>query len=182
MVYFITGNEHKFLEAHEIVPELERLDIDLPEIQDMDPHAIIKAKLLEGLRHHAGPLVVEDTSLYFECLNGLPGPLIKWFLKAVGPAGLFQIVSKMGNARAEARTLVGYAKSADDVLFFEGVVSGTIVAPRGTTTFGWDVVFQPEGLEKTFSEMSREEKNTMSMRKKAFEQLRDFLIPHSSGL
>lgn len=181
MVYFITGNEHKFLEAQEIVPELERLDIDLPEIQDIDSHAIIKAKLLEGLRHHSGPLVVEDTSLYFDCLGGLPGPLIKWFLKTIGPMGLFQIVSKMGNSQAEARTLVGYAESGDKVLFFEGAIAGTIVEPRGTTTFGWDVIFQPEGSNQTFSEMSREEKNTISMRKKAFEQLKTFLALQSSG-
>ena len=51
MIYFITGNAGKLAEAQAIIPEIEGLAVDLPEIQDIDPEAIIKAKLLEAQKH-----------------------------------------------------------------------------------------------------------------------------------
>lgn len=121
-----------------------------------------------------GEFIVEDTSLYFDCLGGLPGPLIKWFLATVGNEGLWNIAEKMENRKAEARTIIGHADK-ERVLYFEGVVKGNIVSPRGTLGFGWDVIFQPEGHEKTFAEMAKEEKNAISMRRIAFEKLKEFL-------
>jgi len=50
-----------------------------------------------------------------------------------------------------------------------------IVEPKGENGFGWDKIFQPEGFEKTFAEMSMEEKNEISMRKKAFQKLKRYL-------
>ena len=96
-------------------------------------------------------------------------------MKTLGNSGLATLVEKFSNAKAEARTVIGYAKDAEHIHYFEGVVRGTIVAPRGKTTFGWDPIFQPEESEKTFAEMSREEKNKISMRREAFQKLKEFL-------
>lgn len=175
MLYFITGNKGKFQEAKRILPELEQLDIDLPEIQDIDPHNIIKAKLDAAFAHHPGPFIVEDTSLYLDCLNGLPGPLIKWFLKTVGNQGLYEISSKLGNNRATAKTLVGYAKDKDTASFFEGVIEGYIVAPTAAGGFGWDPIFQPTDHPSSFGQMTLEEKEVFSMRKIALEKLKAVL-------
>lgn len=175
MIYFITGNKNKFEEVKYILPEVEQLDIDLPEIQEIDARVIIRAKLQEALNHHEGEFIVEDTSLYLECLKGLPGPLIKWFLKTVGNEGLVEIAERFGNSKAEARTVVGYAKSHEEVCFFEGVVRGKIVKPRGESNFGWDPIFLPEGYSKTFAEMGIEEKNKLSMRRTAVNKLKEFL-------
>ena len=70
MLYFITGNKNKFKEFQDILGEenIEQLDIDLPELQEIDPHKIIRHKIQEALKHHKGPLLIEDTSLYFDCL------------------------------------------------------------------------------------------------------------------
>lgn len=171
-VRFITGNANKFAEARTIVPDLEMLDLDLPELQEIDPHEIIRAKLSEAVRRHGGGLVVEDTSLYLRCLGGLPGPLIKWFLKTMGSAGIHAIAEKFGDDVATAKTIVGYADAEGRTEFFEGVVSGRIVAPRGTTAFGWDPIFLPDGRDKTFAEMTKAEKNAISMRRRAFEKLK----------
>lgn len=84
MIYFITGNKNKFEEVRAILPDAEQLDIDLPEIQEIDAHGIIRAKLHAAFAHEEGEFIVEDLSFYLECLNGLPGPLIKWFLKTIG--------------------------------------------------------------------------------------------------
>ena len=158
-----------------ILPDIEQMEIDLPEIQDIDAHEIIRAKLQEALKHHSGPFIVEDTSLSMEALNGLPGPLIKWFLKAMGVEGLSGLAAKMGNSRATAKAMLGYAQDPENIEFFEGTVEGQIVVPRGDTKFGWDPIFQPDGFEKTFAEMTSEEKNAISHRKQAALKLKEYL-------
>ncbi|MCD6590118.1 non-canonical purine NTP pyrophosphatase [Candidatus Woesearchaeota archaeon] len=174
-LYFITGNKNKFLEVKKLLPEIEQLCLDLPEIQEIDPREIIRYKLLEALKHRDGEFIIEDTSLYFKCLNGLPGPLIKWFIKTIGVDGLARLVEALGDDRAEARTIIGYAKSKNEVYFFEGSVKGRIVSPRGEERFDWDRIFQPEGYNKTFAEMTIEEKNKISMRSIAIRKLKEFL-------
>ena len=174
-LYFITGNKNKFQEVKAILGNIEQLDVDLPEIQDIDAKNIIRAKLLEALNHKEGEFIVEDTSLYLDCLKGLPGPLIKWFLKTIGNEGLVNLTEKLGNNKAEAKTIIGYAKSRDEIEFFEGSIFGKIVAETGTSDFGWDPIFQPEGFDKTFAEITQEEKNQLSMRKLAIEKFRAYL-------
>jgi non-canonical purine NTP pyrophosphatase (RdgB/HAM1 family) len=176
-LYFITGNKNKFEEVKPILKNVEQLELDLEEIQEVDAHKIIGAKLKEALKNHKtnDAFMIEDTSLYLDCLNGLPGPLIKWFLQKLGNEGIFNLTKKLGNSKAQAKTIIGYAKNKDEVYFFEGVVEGEIVSPSGQTSFGWDPIFKPAGNSKTFQEMSREEKNSISMRKLACEKLKDFL-------
>lgn len=62
-------------------------DIDLPEYQG-EPEEIVKAKCALAAEHIKGPVIVEDTSLCFNALGGMPGPYIKWFLQKVGPSGM----------------------------------------------------------------------------------------------
>jgi non-canonical purine NTP pyrophosphatase (RdgB/HAM1 family) len=177
MIYFITGNKGKLAEARAILGEdkVEGLDIDLPEIQEIDAHEIIRAKLAEAEKHQAGEFIVEDTSLYLDALNGLPGPLIKWFMKTIGNEGLAEIAEKFENSKAQAKTLIGYSDEKGNVEFFEGIIEGEIVKPQGNEGFGWDPIFKPAGFEKTFAEFEREEKNQVSMRKIAFEKLKEHL-------
>jgi len=174
-ITFITGNANKFAEARAIVPALEMEDIDLPEIQSLEPQAVIRAKLREAAKHRPGPFVVEDTSLSLDCLGGLPGTFIKWFLQAMGPRGLYETASRFKDFRATALTMIGYMDVTGEVRFFEGSLAGTIIAPRGETKFGWDPVFRPSGHLKTFAEMTKDEKNAISMRRRAFEGLRRHL-------
>ena len=174
-LYFITGNKNKLEEVKSILPGVEQLDIDLPEIQEIDAKEIIRKKLEEALNHATGEFIVEDTSLYLDCLNGLPGPLIKWFMKTIGNSGLSNLAEKLGNDRARAVTMIGYARSHEEIYFFEGEVLGRIVPARGPDNFGWDPIFLPDGYDTTFAEMGKEEKNKISMRRHATIKLKDFL-------
>lgn len=174
-LYFITGNDDKFAEAQAILGDIVQLNEELPEIQETDAKKIIEAKLHTAKELREGEFIVEDTSLHFDCLCGLPGPLIKWFLRAVGNEGLWRIAADAGNTKAEARVLVGYSGNDGKTHFFEGTIKGNIVAPRGTGDFGWGPIFQPEGHTQTFAEMTRKEKNTISMRRIALEKLKEFL-------
>lgn len=154
-----------------ILGKVEALDIDLPEIQELDPRAIIEAKLQEARKRCQGSILVEDTSLHLAAINGLPGPLIKWFLASVGVNGIYEITKRFHNFRAKARTVVGYSNHQGETFFFEDTITGQIVSPRGDQGFGWDAIFQPDGHQRTFAEMQPEEKNALSMRAKCFHRL-----------
>ena len=174
-IVFITGNQGKLNEVSGMIPGIRGIDMDLPEIQALDASPIIAAKLAEAQKNHMGPCIVEDTSLYLDAMNGLPGPFIKWFIKAIGIEGVFKLTETFESARATARTLIGYADENGTITFFSGSISGSVVAPRGTDGFGWDPIFQPDGSEKTFAEMTPEGKNQYSMRKIAVEELRKYI-------
>ena len=175
MLTFVTGNDNKFNEVKAVIPEIVQLDIDLPEIQSLDTQEIVAFKLKAALETMPGNFIVEDTSLYLEGLHGLPGPFIRWFMKAMGREGLAKMAIASGNDRAEARTIIGYADDNGDTHYFEGAISGRIVMPLGETSFGWDPIFQPDGHDSTFAEMGTREKNEISMRRIAAQKLADFL-------
>lgn len=170
-MFFITGNADKFLEAVAFFPDLKHIELDLPEIQELDPHEIIKAKAEAAKSAGVADFIVEDTSLYFEGMNGLPGPLVKWFLQGIGPIGLYKLAQAFHIKKAEVRTVLGYSRPNAEVIFVEGCTTGTIVFPRGQKGFGWDGIFQPDGLTKTYGEMTREEKAVVNHRTKALKAL-----------
>ncbi|HYD02820.1 MAG TPA: non-canonical purine NTP pyrophosphatase [Alphaproteobacteria bacterium] len=174
-IFFITSNDKKFAEMQSIIPEIKQLKIELDEVQDLDAKKIISKKLLDARsKVKGGSFIVEDTSLYIECLNGLPGPLIKFFVQSIGDKGMYEIAAKFRNDKAQARTLIGYYNRGK-IKYFQGIVEGRIVRPERESKFGWDAIFMPEGYDKVFGEMNTDEKNEISMRGIAARKLRDYL-------
>jgi len=195
--YFISGSAGKFNELRAIIPSIKQTNMDLNEIQEIDAKKVIEAKLQEAFkvlssrrskrkRSQDGPtksssLFVEDTSLYMGALGGqLPGPLIKWFMVSMKSEGLYKLAQDSQKFDAQAKTYIGYARNPNDITYFCGVIKGTIVAPRGNNGFGWDPIFQPEGSDKTFAQMTTEEKNNFSMRALAAQQLKAEIQQHNS--
>lgn len=174
-ITFLTGNTGKIKEIQAIIPAIKSMDLDLPEIQSLDAREVVTDKLRRAYYHHNGEFIVEDTSLYINSLKGLPGPLVKWFLKTVGCAGIATMAEAFGDGSAIAKTIIGYSNNKDDIHFFEGTISGTIVAPRGNEGFGWDPIFIPNGHSETFAEMSSSAKRKISMRQQAAIKLRTYL-------
>lgn len=175
-IYFITGSDGKYNELKAIIPEVERLKIDLPEIQEINSNKIVAQKLYHAMNLHKNKeLIVDDTSLYFDCLKRLPGPFIRWFEDELGHDGLAELVEKMGNNKATAQTILGYAKNPNEMIFFSGQVRGEIVRPTGPKNFNWDIIFKPEGHDKTFAEMTSQEKQAISMRGIAARKLKAYL-------
>ncbi len=160
---FVTGNAKKFAEAKMLIPDLEQLELDLPEIQSLDSREIITAKVAAARTAHGGDLIVEDVSLELSCLDGFPGPLIKWWLGSAGPSKLWRVCNALGDTRARAVCTIGYARD-DHIAFFTGAADGSIIEPREGRLFGWDSVFLPDGETRTYGEMSASEKNEKSPR------------------
>jgi inosine triphosphate pyrophosphatase len=83
---------------------------DLPEYQG-DADTVSRLKCKSGYEIIKGPVVVEDTCLCFDALNGLPGPYIKWFLKSVGPSGLHKMLKGFDDHSASAVATLAYCDS-----------------------------------------------------------------------
>eukprot|EP00537_Pseudo-nitzschia_pungens_P007165 CAMPEP_0172364768 /NCGR_PEP_ID=MMETSP1060-20121228/7817_1 /TAXON_ID=37318 /ORGANISM="Pseudo-nitzschia pungens, Strain cf. cingulata" /LENGTH=561 /DNA_ID=CAMNT_0013087845 /DNA_START=269 /DNA_END=1954 /DNA_ORIENTATION=+ len=190
LITFVTGNKKKLEEAKQILStpdssapfELTNKKIDLPELQG-DPIEIAKEKCRLAAKEVNGAVFTEDTSLCFNALNGLPGPYIKWFLEDCGHAGLNKMLDGFDDRSAYAQTIVAYTTGpGEEIHVFDGRTNGKIVAARGPTDFGWDPVFEPDGGEgKTYAEMTKEFKNSISHRGRSFEKFRAFLAkPESS--
>jgi inosine triphosphate pyrophosphatase len=175
-LYFVTGNKEKFREVKHILEgfDVEQLDIDLPELQG-EPDEIVKEKARIAAEKTKRTVFVDDASLCFNALGGLPGPYVKDFIKKIGIKGLYELANKYSDNTAVALVSIGYCEPGKKPLVFQGKVKGTIVSPRGDTRFQWDQILMPEGYNITFSEMSMEDKNKISHRKLAFEEFRKWL-------
>lgn len=174
-VTFVTGNAKKLEEVRAILGNsipFQSLKIDLPELQG-EPEEISKEKARLAAIQVNGPVLVEDTCLCFNALNGLPGPYIKWFLQKTGHEGLNNLLAAYEDKSAYAMCVFSLALGpAIEPMTFVGKTLGKIVPARGPMDFGWDPIFQPEGYELTYAEMPKEEKNKISHRSRALALVR----------
>lgn len=170
-----TSNPNKFREFQQILGpgwSLEQVELDLLEPQGIDVREIIETKAKDAFAKVGEPVLVEDTGLEFDAWNGLPGALVKFFGERIGYPGVLRMLGDTEQRGATARLAVGFA-SADGCRVYVGELRGQIAREvRGTTRFGWDPIFVPEGSDRSFAEMTAEEKNAISHRRRALELLR----------
>ena len=175
IINFQSSNTHKYEELTQIFKkefpdiEIRQVKIDLPELQGY-PEEIVKDKLKYALNSKAkgNPILVEDTSLCFNSYGGLPGAYIKYFLNNIKPQGLYKMICAFDDHSAYAQSIFGLQKNKKGgPILFIGKTEGEIVEPRGSFDFGWDPCFLPKGFNKTYGEMSKDEKNEISHRGKS---------------
>ncbi|XP_041358633.1 inosine triphosphate pyrophosphatase-like [Gigantopelta aegis] len=181
-IVMVTGNPNKLHEVlHILGPDFKNKvtsqNVDLPEYQGTS-YEIVTSKCKLAADLIKGPVIVEDTSLCFNALGGMPGPYIKWFLDAIGPSGLYKMLDGFEDKTAYAQCVFGYSSGqpGSPVEIFDGRCCGQIVEPRGSTAFGWDPCFQPDNFEQTFAEMEKSIKNSISHRSQAVAALKSYLI------
>ena len=146
-------------------------------------NAILKAVGIS--QRFQGMVVGDDSGLEVDALDGAPG---LYSARYFGPgardsdniARLLSELRKVSIARpysARFRCVLALAREGELLDTFEGAVEGTIVEPpRGTGGFGYDPVFQPDGLTQTFGEIAPEKKNRISHRANAIRLLRAALL------
>lgn len=181
-IYFITGNANKFREAKTMFEntdyELVQHNIDLPEFQgeseEIAYQKALTAKSLVDKEYY--PFIIEDSGLHYNCLGGMPGPYIRSFLKAMGCDGLYKLILGFDDNTAYAQCIVSLMVNENsEPMLFKGKINGKIVRARGETTFGWDPIFEPDGMKETFAEIDKEIKNKISHRANAFCSLLQYL-------
>jgi XTP/dITP diphosphohydrolase len=122
----------------------------------------------------------DDSGLIVDALNGEPGVYSARYAGEHGnhPANINKVLEKLKgieNRKARFKTVISLIWNGHEY-FFEGTVEGTIRhQAAGNGGFGYDPIFQPDGYDITFAEMSLEEKNKISHRAKAMEKLIGFL-------
>jgi len=175
-ILFITGNKKKVEEVRVITGlNVIAKNLDISEIQSLDVEEVAKAKALSAFNLTGQPVIVDDTGMSIESLNGLPGALVVWFLDALKPEGILKMLNGATNRKASVSTCIGYADK-NGVYVFTGTIHGEITdSLRGENGFGYDPIFIPSGYEKTYAEMTGDEKNEISMRKIALIKFKEFM-------
>lgn len=195
---FVSSNARKIMEVKLILGfnfpwEIRTHSVDLEEPQ-ATPIEVSRSKCRQAIELCDGPVIVEDTSLCFNALNGMPGPYIKWFYEAIGNEGLVKLLDgfedKSGQyffyLKCDSFLIVLFVAYAQCVLSFclgrghevktfVGSTEGTIVPVDGPQGFGWDPIFRPDGSAVTFAAMSSEKKNKISHRYRALRQLKVYI-------
>ena len=171
---FVTQNMNKLTDAQKLLPEfeIEQIDFEIPEIQSLDPNEIIEYKLECAYKKVGIPCFVMDTSLSLGCLDGFPGPFIKWwFEKTVGEEKTCRIANLFNEHGCVWTNVLGYY-DGQDTHFLTETLNGTLPdVPRGTNGYCWDTIFIPEGATQTFAEMTFEEKQSYAPTKKLCNRL-----------
>ena len=176
VVFFATGNVHKFHEARSILTGLDiavgMLRVKDTEIQSDSLVEIAQASALDAFKRCHLPVVVEDAGLFIDVLNGFPGPYAAYAYQTIGNKGLLKLIKNVENRKAVFQSAIVYCDSdAEAPVVFEGEVAGKITneerVGNGKSGFGFDPIFKPDGSAKTFAEMTLEEKNGFSHRANA---------------
>ena len=175
-LYFVTSNPNKVREVRLIIKDydIEQYDMELPELQG-EQEEIVRQKAKMAVKTIKKPCFVEDTALCFNALNGLPGEYIKHFIERLGLKNVYKLLDGFEDKSAKAVAMIGYCEPGKEPVIIKGDINGTIVMPRGKSNFGWDPIFQPDGKDKTYGEMTEEEKNSKSHREMVVIKFKEFL-------
>jgi XTP/dITP diphosphohydrolase len=184
---FATNNQHKLKELQAILgKQFELSDLqsigcfdEIPEDQPtLEGNAAQKAfYIYERYRVNC---FADDTGLEIEALEGRPGVYsARYAGEAKDPSSnmdkVLHEMAKIKNRKARFRTVISLVIEGVEKQF-EGIVDGIILEnKRGSSGFGYDPIFLPDGFDKTFAEMDLETKNKISHRGRAVGKLVDYL-------
>ena len=189
-IVFATNNAHKLKEVREILGpghvvkslcEIGCTD-DIPETAPtLEGNAMLKARWVK--ERYGCDCFADDTGLEVDALGGEPGVKSARYAAEMSDkaaadhdsaANMRLLLERMDgkeNRSARFRTVIALIVGDEEYLY-EGKVEGSIAcAPRGNDGFGYDPVFVPEGQDRSFAEMSADEKNSLSHRRRALDAM-----------
>lgn len=188
-IILASNNEHKLKELKQKLKDLDinvitqkeaGYDIDVEETgTTFRENSEIKAKALNEILN--SPVIADDSGLEIDALNGMPGVYSHRFAgeNATDADRINKVLSLMKDVVEEKRTarfktVICYIDEKKEMHFFEGIAEGKIgLVPKGNNGFGYDPIFIYNG--RTFAEMTGEEKNMVSHRGRAIEELVKYL-------
>jgi XTP/dITP diphosphohydrolase len=189
---FASNNKNKIQEIQALVPStiqivsLEEIGCteDIPETADtIEGNAILKANYVS--EKYGYDCFADDTGLEVEALNGAPGVYSARYAGEQKDANdnmdklLSELKDKL-NRKANFKTVIALNLKGKQNLF-TGIIDGKIIEEKiGTNGFGYDPIFVADRYEKTFAELTMEEKSTISHRGIAVKQLIEELKKNNS--
>ncbi len=168
-LFFVSSNNHKYQEAKSILDsfgiDLGFLKSNLEEIQSDSLRDIAVVKAQDAFSKFKRPIVIEDGGLFINSLDGFPGPYSSYVFKTIGNKGILNLLKKSRGAK-----FVSVITFCDDATLqsFEGKSSGKISEIQKGKGWGYDPIFIPDNVTKTFAELNN--KNKLSHRYKALKE------------
>ena len=184
---FATHNQNKFAEVKAMLPpHIELLSLtdigcneDIAETAEtIEGNAILKAEYVR--QKYNLDCFADDTGLEVTALNNEPGVISARYAgdshnSQANIEKLLKNLEKENNRSARFKTAIALSTANSEKLFL-GICEGNITEElRGASGFGYDPIFQPEGFDKTFAEMTLFQKSKIGHRGKAMRQLIDYL-------
>ena len=175
---FATQNKHKREELARLLPDIDILMLDdavvMPEETGVtfEGNALLKARSFAVTREMW--VLADDSGLQVDALHGEPGVYSARYSKEGTDEANRQKVLKQLNGQSSGASMVSVmalVSPSNNQVTTRGVVRGTICDPRGTYGFGYDPIFYVAALNKTFGEVTPEEKSRVSHRSLAISQL-----------
>lgn len=188
---FASNNKNKIQEIQALVPATIKIvsleDIgcleDIPETADtIEGNAVLKANYVT--EKYGYDCFADDTGLEVEALNGAPGVYSARYAGEQKDANnnmdkLLLELKDQSNRKANFKTVIALNLNGKQNLF-TGIINGKIIEEKiGTNGFGYDPIFVADGYDKTFAELTMEEKSTISHRGIAVKELILFLQKQS---
>ncbi len=180
---FATSNKHKFSEASAILGDygisVVMAPLELREIQADVLEEIAAEKAREACRRLDAPAMVEDTGLFIDCLRGFPGPYSAYVFRTLGNPGILRLLEGAPDRGATFQSVFVYCRPGGSPECFPSAVAGAIALECRGEGWGYDPIFIAEGAaERTYGELG-DDKNRLSHRRMALENLARWI--HNSG-
>ncbi|MFX1500057.1 MAG: non-canonical purine NTP pyrophosphatase, partial [Promethearchaeota archaeon] len=154
--------------------EIKSTEIQATNIKDV---ALFKLNSIKG--QILSSYFIEDAGFFVDTpLNGFPGVYSSYVMKTIGNKGIINLINNFDETRAHFTSVIAlYFKPLDKIFYFEGNVYGKVSKSiRGSGGFGFDPIFLPDAApNKTFAELTTEEKNKISHRGIAWNKFIKFL-------
>ena len=174
-LFFVSSNNHKYQEAEKILNTfgicLGFSKYALEEIQSNSLKDIALKKARDAFSKYKKPVMIEDDGLFINSLGGFPGPYSSFVFKTIGNDGILKLLKNSRNAKFVS--IITYCDK-NNLQSFVGNLDGTISKSQKGKGWGYDPIFIPKKMKKTFAEI--ENKNELSHRYKALKKFSSWYL------
>lgn len=176
-----SSNRHKFDEMSCILSEfgirLEQKSLGIPEPDLGSVEQVAQHKACEAFAQIRGPVIAEDTGVFFDAYNDFPGLMAKRVYLGIGFPGLLALINAAEDKGARFRTAVCYC-DGKAIKTFTGELAGRLLTGAvsiGKDRLPYEKIFMPVGHSCALVDLPLEEKNKISHRAKATRKLGEWL-------
>lgn len=153
-IVYVTGNESKIFSAKEMLEPLgftiNNQKFPLTEIQADDVEEVAKCKAKEASEKLGKSVLINDTGLSIEALDGFPGPYTHYVDDKLGEDGILKLLENEDNRKAYFKEAFAYCEYGKEPVVITSYTRGVIAKEKsGQYGFSWDFIFIPDGYDKT---------------------------------
>ena len=176
----VTSNDGKikeFKQALEKTPVFHtNVSVPYPEVQASSLEEVVDFGLDNLKDKIQPPFIIDDAGVFVDGLEGFPGVYSRYVYDTIGLQGILKQMENLEDRQASFKCVLGLLLEDGTTHKFVGECKGRIIHEmRGDGGFGYDPIFIPDGFDRTFAELPPEEKNEISHRGRAMQNLLAFI-------